>query len=85
MGLVKIAQYPDRMAADLARLHLASEGIESVVFDGGMASLGLGMMTPARLMIATEDVDDARRVLGGAETDGDPGGDTGGDWAGGRP
>lgn len=75
MGLVKIAQYPDRMGADLARLQLASEGIESFIFDGGMASLGLGIMTPARLMIAEEDVDDARRVLGGGETDLDsPGG-----------
>ena len=69
MGLVRIAQYPDRMAADLARLRLASEGIESTVFDGGMASLGLGMMTPARLMVAEEDVNDARDLLGGGETD----------------
>lgn len=71
MGLVRIAQYPDRMAADLARLQLASVGIESVVFDGGMASLGLGMMTPARLMVAAEDADDARDLLGSAETDAD--------------
>ena len=71
MGLVKIAQYPDRMAADLARLRLASQGIESVIFEGGMASLGLGMMTPARLMIAREDIDDARDILGYVETDED--------------
>ena len=70
MGLVRIAQFPDRMAADLARLQLASEGIESVVFDGGMASLGLGMMTPARLMVSEENLDDARALLGSAETDG---------------
>ena len=70
MGLVRIAQFPDRMAAELARLQLASEGIESVVFDGGMASLGLGMMTPARLMVSEEDLDDARALLGSAETDG---------------
>lgn len=69
MGLVRIAQYPDRMAADLARLRLASEGIESVIFDGGMASLGLGMMTPARLMVTEEDIDDARAVLGADETE----------------
>ncbi|WP_187334896.1 DUF2007 domain-containing protein [Novosphingopyxis iocasae] len=69
MGLVRIAQFPDRMAADLARLQLAAEGIESVVFDGGMASLGLGMMTPARLMVAEEDADHARDLLGSAETD----------------
>lgn len=70
MGLVRIAQFPDRMAAELARLQLASEGIESVVFDGGMASLGLGMMTPARLMVSEENLDDARALLGSAETDG---------------
>jgi len=71
MGLVRIAHFPDRVAADLARLQLAAEGIESVVFDGGMASLGLGMMTPARLMVAEEDEDDARDLLGAAETDQD--------------
>jgi hypothetical protein len=63
--------WTDGSGADLARLQLASEGIESVVFDGGMASLGLGMMTPARLMVAAEDADDARDLLGSAETDAD--------------
>lgn len=62
MALVPVAEFSDRIAADVARLRLDAAGIEAVLFDGGMASLGLGMMTPVRLMV---DADDAERA--GAE------------------
>lgn len=55
MPLVPVAEYSDRIAADVARLQLAAAGIEAVLFDGGMASLGLGMMTPVRLMVDQAD------------------------------
>lgn len=63
MALVLIAEYGDRIEADLARLNLGAAGIEAFIFDGGMASLGLGMMTPARLMVAEDDVLAARTAL----------------------
>lgn len=66
MTLVAIAEYADTIAADMARLELHAHGIAAHVFDGGMASLGLGMMTPARLMVLDEDEAAARAVL--AET-----------------
>ncbi|MEM1132239.1 MAG: DUF2007 domain-containing protein [Pseudomonadota bacterium] len=63
MSLVTIAEYADRLQADLARLKLFGEGIEAHIMDGGMASLGLGFMTPARLMVLKEDEQQARNVL----------------------
>jgi hypothetical protein len=60
MSLVPIAEFSDRIAADVARIGLAAEGIEAVLFDGGMAGLGLGFMTPVRLMVHP---DDAARAL----------------------
>jgi Putative prokaryotic signal transducing protein len=65
VALVPVAEFSDRIAADVARLTLAAEGIEAVIFDGGMASLGLGLMTPARLMIDEVDAVRARLVLEG--------------------
>lgn len=64
MALTMIAEYGDRIEADLARLNLGAEGIIAYIFDGGMASLGLGMMTPARLMVDEDDADRARQALG---------------------
>jgi hypothetical protein len=64
MALTQIAEYSDRIAADLARLNLGAAGIEAFIFDGGMASLGLGMMTPARLMVNEDDKQAAIELLG---------------------
>ncbi len=63
MGLKAIAEYSDRIEAEMARLTLGAEGIEAHIFDGGMAGLGLGFMTPARLMVIPEDAARARSVL----------------------
>jgi len=63
MALVAVAEFVERLDADLARLRLAGEGIESHIFDGGMSSLGLGVMTPARLMVHRDDADAARDLL----------------------
>jgi len=63
MSLVPIAEFSDSIKADLARLTLGAAGIEAHIFDSGMASLGLGLMTPARLMVLAEDENAAREVL----------------------
>jgi hypothetical protein len=65
MALVLLAEYSDRIDADVARLTLAAEGIEAFLFDAGMAGLGLGGMIPARLMVADTDAERARAVIGG--------------------
>jgi len=63
MALVEIALFHDPMGAEMARLRLAADGIEAVLFDGGMAGLGLGFMTPARLMVDEDDKDEAEALL----------------------
>jgi nucleotide-binding universal stress UspA family protein len=63
MSLVTIAEYASHVDADLARLKLFGEGIDAHILDGGMASLGLGFMTPARLMVLDEDEDQAKAIL----------------------
>jgi hypothetical protein len=65
MALIEIASFHDPMMGALARARLAAEGIESVLFDAGLSSLGLGAMTPARLMVEEEDRTDAERILDG--------------------
>jgi hypothetical protein len=63
VSLKAIAEYSDRIEAEMARLALAAEGIDAHIFDGGMAGLGLGFMTPARIMVLPEDAQRARIVL----------------------
>ncbi|MCG6119728.1 MAG: DUF2007 domain-containing protein [Blastomonas sp.] len=63
MSLKVIAEYADRIEGEMARLTLGAQGIDAHIFDGGMASLGLGFMTPARLMVLPEDAARARAVL----------------------
>jgi len=63
MALVTIAEFADGIGAGLARDRLAAEGIPAILFDGGMASLGLGHMTPARLMVDEDDRSAAEAAL----------------------
>ena len=63
MALVELEIFYDGMAAEMARGRLAAEGIETVLFDAGLSSLGIGTLTPVRLMVGEEDEPAARRVL----------------------
>ena len=63
MALVELAVFHSPLGAAMARGRLAAEGIETVLFDGGLSSLGLGLMAPARLMVEEEDLEDAKAVL----------------------
>ena len=58
MALVEIESFPDRTIAEMARGRLAADGIEAILFDSGLAGLGLGGLTPARLMV--DEVDRTR-------------------------
>ena len=54
------------MEADLARLYLQSEGVESVLFDSGHHSMWVligGLFMPVRMMGLDEDLVEARRLL----------------------
>lgn len=61
--LVEAARYNSRVEADLARLYLESEGVESVLFDAEVNSFYGGLFLPVRLMVLDEDLDTARRLL----------------------
>ena len=63
MALVEVAMFQNPIAAEVARGRLAADGIESVLFGGGLASLGLGSMTPARLMVEEADRAAAATIL----------------------
>ena len=63
MALVELALFHDPVSAEIVRGRLASEGVETVLFNAGLASLGLGTMTPVRLMVEEEDRAQAERIL----------------------
>jgi hypothetical protein len=63
VALVEIETFPDHAVAQMARGLLASYGIAVTLFDGGVASLGLGGLTPVRLMVDDADRVAAERLL----------------------
>lgn len=65
-GLVELARFPTRVAADLARLRLESEGIDAVLFDAETNGIGWGPMMPVRLMVLDTDRWLAAKLLEGS-------------------
>jgi hypothetical protein len=64
MSLVELARYGTRVEADLARLTLAAEEIEAVIFDAEANSFfGGGGLIGVRLMVLDEDLDRAAEIL----------------------
>ena len=63
MALVELARFQNRIEAELARLNVEAEGVDAVLFGAEMNSLGLGSLTPVRLMVPEEDLAAARKVL----------------------
>ena len=61
--LVEAARYNNRVEADLARLFLESEGVESVLFDTEINYFYGGLFLPVRLMVIDEDLQRARQLL----------------------
>lgn len=62
-GLVEAATFSTRIEADLARLHLESEGIAAVLFDTEINYFYGGLFLPVRLMVLDEDLEAARALL----------------------
>lgn len=61
--LVEAARYSTRVEADLARLYLEDEGVEAVLFDADIHSIGWGPMIPVRVMVLDENLTEALRLL----------------------
>ena len=62
-GLVELAHFQSQPQADVARLLLEAEGIEVVLFDEGMANVGLGPLIPVRLMVLESEFAEAAAIL----------------------
>jgi len=63
MPLVVLETLFDRYEAEIIRSRLAAEGIESVLFDEGIASLIGAGLSGVRVMVLDEDEAPARRLL----------------------
>lgn len=61
--VVEAARFNSRVEADLARLFLESEGVQSVLFDTGINSFYGGLFMPVRLMVLEEDLAAAQQLL----------------------
>ena len=61
--IVEAARYDTRVEADLARLYLESEGVESMLFDTEINYFYGGLFMPVRLMVLDEDLVTAQRLL----------------------
>ena len=64
MSLVELTRYGTRVEADLARLALDAEGIDSVIFDSETNSFfGGGGLISVRLMVPEEEFGAAAAIL----------------------
>lgn len=63
MALVELGRFYDSIEAGMVRSRLASEGIESVLFDESMSWVGGAI--PVRLMVDESDRERAERLLAG--------------------
>jgi len=68
MALVLLRRFDSAIEASLARSFLASEGVMSFLFDvENEWHTSPRTMVPVRLMVAEEDLDEAARLLRGAD------------------
>lgn len=63
VGLVELARFQSLVQADIARMYLEAEGLDVVMFDEGMAHVGLGPLIPVRLMVLQSEYEEAARIL----------------------
>ncbi|MBA3835280.1 MAG: DUF2007 domain-containing protein [Sphingomonas sp.] len=64
MSLVELARFGTRVEADLARLALADNDIEAMIFDAEANSFfGGGGLIAVRLMVLDEDAEAAAAIL----------------------
>ena len=62
MSLVEFKTYYDRFEAEIVCGRLRSEGVDALVFDGGLSASHGGAL-PVRLMVLDEDLASARCIL----------------------
>jgi Putative prokaryotic signal transducing protein len=63
MSLVEAAKFYNSFEAGLAQSRLEEAGVDSVLFDLEMATYGIGLSIPVRLMVLDDDLQVALKVL----------------------
>jgi hypothetical protein len=63
VSLVEAARFYNSFEAGLAQSRLEDAGIDSVLFDLEMATYGIGLSIPVRLMVLDDDLQIAAKVL----------------------
>ncbi len=63
MALVEAARFYNSFEAGLAQSKLEDAGVDSVLFDLEMATYGIGLSIPVRLMVLDEDLHVATQAL----------------------
>jgi Putative prokaryotic signal transducing protein len=63
VSLVEAAKYYNSFEAGLAQSRLEDAGVDSVLFDLEMATYGIGLSIPVRLMVLDDDLQVAIKVL----------------------
>jgi hypothetical protein len=63
MPLVEAARFYNSFEAGLAQSRLEEAGIDSVLFDLEMATYGIGLSIPVRLMVLDDDLEVAIKAL----------------------
>ena len=64
MSLVELVRFATRIEADLARLTLADNEIEAIIFDAETNNFfGGGGLVSVRLMVLNDDADRAAEIL----------------------
>lgn len=63
MALVEAGRYYNSFEAGLAQSRLEQAGVDSVLFDLEMASYGIGLSIPVRLMVLDVDLQIATKLL----------------------
>jgi Putative prokaryotic signal transducing protein len=63
MSLVEAARFYNSFEAGLAQSRLEEAGVDSVLFDLEMATYGIGLSIPVRLMVLDDDLQVAVKAL----------------------
>lgn len=63
MALVEAARFYNSFEAGLAQSKLDEAGVDSVLFDLEMATYGIGLSIPIRLMVLDDDLHIANQAL----------------------